>query len=412
MIETRSGDRPHDLVMVGGGFRGVTFLGCASELLQFDVVVFEESDQFGPGSFANCVVDSSSAGQAFFRNVNKEGLLRDFFLRPEVQDVVNATLPVPLERVASALARLGQEIQDRIGKEHVRTCTRVTSIDLSSDPTAPIIVSTDDGCRCLAKTCVLATGREERPWDALSPWREQVWLSADVIHMVRLPQLREIVARSSPENPIVVVGGAHSAFSVLLVLARLLRELHPLGDIEAGCVKLVYRNAIRLMYQSIYEMNDDPLSRSMDFEPERDICRETGIIYRDSGIRHSSARLYREIVEGKCRWVEMIRSDSMDGYRGLLDVATAIVQAIGYRGRVPSLKVDGQALSDAERDKTLQTDEVGRVVLRGVARRRLFALRVEPTPRHLRDYSSYGSKLYQVVSAEVRTVLRRVRKNS
>jgi hypothetical protein len=121
-------------------------------------------------------------------------------------------------------------------------------------------------------------------------------------------------------------------------------------------------------------------------------------------LRHAARKLYLDVVDGQVPGVRLRRIASLAAAASTLGQAGLIVQALGYVGRTPEIRIGGRLLRTGFAGDLLRTDELARVCLDGV-QARLSALRVEPTPKHLRDHAAYGSTLYDDLAERILTSL-------
>jgi len=96
-----------------------------------------------------------------------------------------------------------------------------------------------------------------------------------------------------------------------------------------------------------------------------------------------------------------VQADHLADAAALLSGAGLIVQALGYRGRIPDIVANGELTRSTAAAGRLYGDEDGAVVLGGRRYSALSVLRAEPTPRRLRDNTAYGSHLYPRLAARL-----------
>lgn len=123
---------------------------------------------------------------------------------------------------------------------------------------------------------------------------------------------------------IVVVGGAHSAFSATRVL------LERRSDVT---VTIVHRAPIRVTYA------DAPAARADGAVfGAADICPQTGRVHRYGGLRGDSAELYRAVRDGREPRVALLAGQIRDrAVATRLAAADLVVAATGYREAVGAL---------------------------------------------------------------------------
>ena len=385
-----------DVVFVGGGFRTTTFLAAIPELLAHDVAVVERRGALGAGAFHDYATTSSSVGSRFLRLVRRPGRFESAFDDPELAAIAAAEAPVDLLALGRALSRLGEILEAELGEERTFLRSQVVEVEASSARPASFRVRLDSGEEIRARACVMATGRRERPHPALLAWREKMWLSCEVISDRRREELMRAL-RAASGGLIAVLGGSHSAFSALGTLLRatesLVRE-----DVayELPRIVIAHRSPVRLCYDSVDQARREQVAeRELPFDEAAHVCPATGIVFRDSGLRHEARALFCAAWEGTFANVSLDAVASIDECNPLLREAALVVQALGYAGVAPPLVIDGRRYWDGAAPPGVVTDTDGRVLLRGEAAAvDLYALRVEPTPRALRDNANYASDLY------------------
>jgi len=374
----------HDVVFVGGGFRTTSFLASAPQLLDRDVVVLEQGDRIGPGGFAEYLITTTSAGQRFLQHVRYEGPFAAMSTDARVRPVATSQAPVRMEHLADALGAVGDVITSSLPPGGARLRSRVVAVELDGDDT--VNVALEDGGAVQARHVVLATGREERAHPSLAPWREKVVPSGAVIGRTGRPGLLAALERLDGAD-VVVAGCSHSGMSVLRALLGL-----------RGLVRrivVLQRSPARLTYPSVAAARAAHLpGREKQVDETTDVCPVSGMVFRDSGLRHESADLYRALWAGDLAGVELRRVGDVQDAADELDRAGVVVQALGYHGRAPDIREHGRVLRASDSPERLRHAADGAVLLHGRARATLSVLRTEPTPTDLRDHAAYGSTLY------------------
>jgi hypothetical protein len=84
-----------------------------------------------------------------------------------------------------------------------------------------------------------------------------------------------------------VVGGSHSAFSMLENLAKALRS----AGLEE--MTLVHRSQIRLFYESV----EQALADGYVFDHVNDVCPVSGRVNRSGGLRYSALAVGKDILD-------------------------------------------------------------------------------------------------------------------
>ncbi|MFJ3876699.1 hypothetical protein ACIPW5_04485 [Streptomyces sp. NPDC090077] len=392
------------LVLVGGGFRTTTFLASAPELLAHRVAVFERGAVLGPGGFADYAITSTSIGSRFLKELSATGPFAALRDDPLVARVAGADAPVPMAQLAAALGRVGSAVAAALGPGRLALGTEVTALDVVEEGSA-VLVRLADGRTVRTRNAVVATGRTERPHAELAPWRAKVRRSAQIISRSGRDGLRRELAAlgrpggDGPDGPrrrIVIAGASHSAMSVLRVLLELFDEIRAADPgYRPPAVDVLRRSAARLVHPGLAEARRDHVEgRERAADPATDVCPATGIVFRDSGLRHESRDLYCALWDGRIPGARLIRTDRLAEAADLLDEAALVVQALGYHGHAPDVLIDGRpARPSGSPERFAHTDD-GTALIAGRPVPALSVLRVEPTPAALRDHAVYGSGLY------------------
>lgn len=392
-----SDGRQHDLVVIGGGYRGTSFLASQAWLLRRDVVVLERGKVMGSGGFADYDCVSTSVSNRFVAHVD-----------PDVAAAVNAperlqalrddaAVPVPLPEIAEVMSDVGGAVSSRLPRGAVRTCTEVVRLDVGDDE---VVAETADGCRVRARHALLATGREERPHPQLSSWASKVVLSSDFISLQRTDELVERLAALA--GPLVIAGGSHSAVAVLLRYLRLREQCH----VPEIPVLLVRRSRVRFHYESLaHAVLERAPDVEHDVDPVADVCPATGQVNRDSGLRGIGRETYCALIAGHLPGVQVHHTRSLDVAADLFRRAGLIVQALGYHGRAPEVRLPDGTVRAARSPERLVNLADGTAVVAGRPVARLSVLRVEPTPPVVRDHGLYGQGMYSALARRMAAAL-------
>jgi len=374
----------------------VSFLAANPALLDQSISVVEQSSVIGAGAFENFDILSGSNGSSFFRTIRTDGPFGWIFRKADLMPVTTAACPVRLNLVSVAFQRLGAAISTRISTDGLRLNSRVTSINVQRDPNRPIDVVLDDGLTIRTRKCVLASGRREVLHEELLQYQSKAWLSSQVLDVRNRKQLRDCLAHSGGGS-VIILGNSHSAFAVVQLLLELVQQLSSQQRrFVAPTISILHRRQVRLQYAS---MSDATRFQNSEWEeiadPMQSICPQTGIVFRDSGLRHEYARLYLSIVTGRCAHVKLRHIPRSIEWAPFLRDANIVVQALGYRGSAPMITVDGECVRREDSLAQLATDDNGFIQLPGLGEHStLAAIRVEPTPKESRDRAAYGSDLY------------------
>ncbi|MEU9341257.1 hypothetical protein AB0D74_08555 [Streptomyces sp. NPDC048278] len=384
-----------DTAFIGGGFRTTTFLSSAPAVLRRRVRVYERGTTLGPGGFARYGITTSSIGSRFFKHLDLSGPFAPLAHSPELTDVARAEQPVAMDRLATALTTLGRTLQEALGEDGVRLGSTVVAVHADRDRHR-VELRLADGSTESCRHAVLATGRTERAHPELAPWRGKVTPSGTVISTSHRPQVKELLLAAGG-RPVVVTGASHSAMSALQVLLDLRAELRAeRPGAPLPVVHVVRRGPARLVYDSADHARSGQVpGRERPFDPAADVCPATGIVYRDSGLRHQSRALYCALWAGELPGTALVDAPVLAAAAGLLDEAALVVQALGYHGQAPDLHLDGVLVRPGDSPERLLADDDGALLVDGSAYPLLSVLRVEPTPLDRRDNTAYASDLYR-----------------
>ncbi|MET7986963.1 hypothetical protein [Streptomyces sp. NPDC005281] len=384
-----------DIAFIGGGFRTTTFLSSAPALLRHRVRVYERGTGVGPGGFARYGITTTSIGSRFLKHLDLSGPFAALAHSPAVMDVARAEQPVAMPRLAGALTTLGRTLQGALGAEGVRLDSTVVAVH-ADRAGHRVDVRLADGSTETSGHAVLATGRTERAHPELAPWRAKVLLSSTVIATAHRTEIKERLLAANG-RPVVVAGSSHSAMSALRILLDLRAEVraeHPGAPLPE--VQVVRRGPARLMHDSAdLARRDQVPCRERPFDPARDICPSTGIVYRDSGLRHQSRALYCALWAGELPGAALVDASVLADASDRFDEAAFVVQALGYHGQAPDLYLDGVLVRPGDSPDRLLADDDGALLVSGTAHPLLSVLRVEPTPLDRRDNTAYASDLYR-----------------
>ncbi|UTT59434.1 NAD(P)-binding domain-containing protein [Cellulosimicrobium cellulans] len=385
-----------DVVFIGGGYRTVSFLGATPWLLERAVTVVERTASFGGGAYSDYDCTSTSEANRFFGKITADVVSRAD--HPDrIRDLQSGVHPLPLHEVAAAMEDVGRGVERSMGPDRrILRETNVQSVDVAPDH---VTVRTDKGEE-RARLGIVATGRHEVPHPGLGAWAAKTILSSRFISRSWSADIRARVAATN--GAVVIVGGSHSAVAALDLVLRTRRSLGR----ESLPVRILQRSGVRFHYpdlETAYSRHDPAVEAPID--ALENVCPATGQVNRDSGLRGTGRQLYAEVVAGRVPDVSVVRVADLGDARAHLDAAGLVVQALGYRGDAPPLTFgDGTGRTAGSTLPLLNlpdgTAVVGRRVLPSLS-----VLRVEPTPRALRDHALYGQTLYQAMADRLRSTL-------
>lgn len=382
-------DAHYDLAIIGGGYRATALLAAAPELRRLRTVIVERRGSLGGGAFHDYNTSSTSTGDRFLKDADST---LGAFSEADVKRVTLSKTPLYLPELARVLDAVGRSVLAS-GPLTLEPAT-AEGIHLG---TRSVGVRLEDGRSLSAEHVVLATGRHELPSHELQPWLHKTVLSSRYLGHSESCTVGRALANS---GPLVIAGCSHSAMSAL----RLLLERREAGDARYANRRIVVtrRSLPGIYYSSIEHAFSKQVSGRERLADTTAVCRHTGVVHRDSGLRGDSMKLYIELHAGQIDDAEIVDITELTEHSELLDNAALIVQALGYVGRSPLITSQrGNVLRTPETTERLPADAEGRTPMD----ERLTILRVDPTPPELRDYFGYGQGMNKTVAARILDLL-------
>ena len=338
-------------MIVGGGPAGTGSLvwaarhGRLSGWLDGGVALVERSARLG-GSLGQYPLKADSRGTSFLECVDGpdcEPLLADVRADPVTRALEGWRDRNPaLELVDRFQRRLGAAILTEFGRHpNSRAFTETTAeaIRLEPDGTVGVVIAGQDGQRSTiraASAVVALGGRPIRSWSRieiapgldLGPWRQKIMASNRLLAVGGAQDVARRLARANRVPRVLILGGAHSAFSS----AWMLLEHIPGLRLGPRSVQILHRSQLRVSYFS----RADALADSYDFA-ESDVCPATGRVHRLGGLQGDGREVWRRMngrVGGEPDG-RVVASPIGDLSRAdlicQLDDADLIVAALGYR---------------------------------------------------------------------------------
>jgi hypothetical protein len=147
----------------------------------------------------------------------------------------------------------------------------------------------------------------------------------------------------SAKNPVVIVGGSHSAWAAAF---NFLNKISKTFELEDGSIVILHRSPIRMYYGTLAEAQ----AAGYKVDPVKDVCPLTGRVNRYGGLRYHVNTLAQTVVlsgtEKRIRTVHMGAEADESAIKQLFDDAVLVVAAIGYAARVPEIvDADGKKIS-------------------------------------------------------------------
>jgi hypothetical protein len=336
--------------------------GALDRWLKSGLTVVDRTTAMG-GTIGRYLINSDSQGTAYLECLDAPPARELFASMREVAvtrelETMRYGYP-PLHLVGAYLRRLGKVLEERIAADpnsEFLTQAEVRALHQREGGTVAAEVVTSGGDVRFEEThcAVMALGGRQNLNN---------YLRAPLMRGVRLADtdLGKVIASDAlltadglkravgllskaPVPRVVVLGGAHSAFSVLWVLTRLISEV----QFGAGDITLLYRRPARILYWT----RDDARADGYPFT-ERDVCPRTQRVNRLGGLRGDGRETWRRLTqrpgtepEPRVRMISLLESQmSSLQMRRLLDEAALIVPAFGYQAStIPVFDVQGRKL--------------------------------------------------------------------
>ena len=300
---------------------------CTEQRLLDSLVMFEGSTAPG-GKMGHYQVNANTSAHDVVRGIADGSpfvAVRDHYLaHPQTQ---SSLIPLPLiEKLM--VQPLAQAMSEFLG-ERLHCNTRVARIELDEHEFRSF--SADERLLAVSENLVLCCGAREVPLPELLPFRDRWEGSA------------QFLLRQSPDglavdkSLIVIIGASHSAFSCAW---RLLHDpLFKVFGRDREIVILKRRERIRLRCTPEFAAE-----HGIDYDPQRDVCPLTGLVFRNGGLRKDAKMLYLQIRDGQEKRVRLEEMDALDEKQDLLERAGLILQATGFNSSLPLLELEGRAI--------------------------------------------------------------------
>ncbi len=139
------------------------------------------------------------------------------------------------------------------------------------------------------------------------------------------------------QKPIVIVGASHSAFSCAW---RLLYD--PLfADFARNRDIVLLQRRERIKLRCTRQFAD---ANGVEYDPINDVCPQSGLVFRNGGLRKDAKQLYLDIRDGRETRARIVHMDTLAEQQALLQQASLILQATGFVSKLPRIERAGQAL--------------------------------------------------------------------
>jgi hypothetical protein len=350
--------------------------GAMPELAKEGLIIVDASPTPGTGRLGDYRITANSVGDVFL-DCLRDPALRDVFEpledSPAYWRIRRQAQSAPqLADVAQLLAEASKLVLDFIVERYgvkLWSSTTITEVVREGEEYQVWVESDGRTRRIRSRAVVLNLGGWQDPQHLLDSLADQGLAvppsaqieSADALLRMNAVQLRHLFAAPlATKGRICVVGGSHSAFSVLENLADAL-EFAGLEE-----VTLVHRSPIRLFYETAQAA----LEAGYVFDIDKDVCPVSGRVNRSGGLRYRALDVGREALSkgqiGKTGVrVQLLQTqggcaDHFERARQALAEADIVVQCTGYQPVLPALSAaGGEAISLVEVKGGLDSDPSG-----------------------------------------------------
>ncbi|MDE1163965.1 MAG: pyridine nucleotide-disulfide oxidoreductase [Pseudomonas sp.] len=369
-------------VLGGAGPAGMGMLfnalktGAIHDLARRGLIIVDASPTPGLGRLGDYQITANSVGDVFLdclRSPEMAEVFAPLQASAAYWNIRNQAQEAPL------LSEVGELLIEasNLVFEHI---LRLKGVQLWSSTTITEVVSDGDGYQVwvehensrLAIHCqslVLNLGGHQDPQhllDALAMQGLQLPAphsihSADRLLRMSPKALRAYFADTlQAGGKFTVVGGSHSAFSMLENVARALE------NVGLDEVTLIHRSPIRLFYESA----EQAMANGYAFDPVNDVCPVSGRVNRSGGLRYRALAVGREVLERgfvgdtKVR-ARRFQSDGADpvqhaGASQALAESSVVIQCTGYQAVLPPMRfADGAAITLKKVTGGLDSDPSG-----------------------------------------------------
>ena len=328
------------LQMVGAGPAGISMvlalcnrllsgpdIQLAQQILD-NILLFESSARAG-GEMGRYRINANTSSTDVVRGIADGSPfqpVRDRYLQyPETRSKL-----IALPRLETLMVQpLVDRLQDFLGERlHYNTPVHRVAVDANG------FQSFDKNDNLLAESSnlLLCCGGREALLDELAVYADRCQFSTDFL------KRNDIDGLPTKPGAVVVIGASHSAFSCSWRLLHDPLFAEFIGDREI--VMLLRRNNIKLRCSE-----DFAREHQVEYDVERDVCPQTGIVFCNGGLRKDAKALYLRIRDGKESRVKLVQIKKLSDQAELLERAALILQSTGFRTNLPRIEKDGVPLS-------------------------------------------------------------------
>jgi hypothetical protein len=128
---------------------------------------------------------------------------------------------------------------------------------------------------------------------------------------------------------------------------------HDLLKEEGAYIKILYRDRIKVFYSRVKDAEFDGYT---DFKP-LSFSNKNGFLYSFTGLRGDAKRLYKRIMKGEEKRVQLVKAETPDLQRPILEDADVIIWAAGYHTtRIQIKDFEGKEIGLSQRVPFTQFD--------------------------------------------------------
>ncbi|RMW17244.1 hypothetical protein ALO97_05590 [Pseudomonas syringae pv. tagetis] len=369
-------------VVGGAGLAGMGFLFNALKsdampgLSAKGLIVIDACDRPGAGVLGDYRITANSVGDVFIDCLRDPALYEVF--KPLENSAVywrikaQAQSAPQLADVGLLMAEAARLVLDHIVQRYgvkVWPATTINEVVSDGDEFCLHVEGPHGERQVRCRALVLNLGGHQDPRHLIDSLARQGLVlpgnvniqSADRLLRMNAVQLREVFGPAlARKGRITIVGGSHSAFSMLENLADAL-EFAGLNELT-----LIHRSDIKLFYEDVEQAK----AAGYMFDTQRDVCPVSGRVNRSGGLRYRALDIGREALSsgrvGKTGVrVHMLqtlggRPDDYEQARLALADSAVIVQCSGYQPVLPALKdTGGNLISLRETKGGLESDACG-----------------------------------------------------
>jgi len=381
------------VAILGGGPGGIgplvraSRIGKLNALLKLGVAIFDKqpAEQYGNGSLGSYVISSNTSASAFLNHFMREvqGESSELFdpmmsspLVKEIEAYHHSVCPLRLAGKIFALAA-GQlrKAMSKWSSCSTHFETTVQSVTLLEDGSLEVKGLAKDSTVTAVRTrnVVMAMGGQQGLNLVDPPLRKRTVTGLTLLTEEGVKALRHKL-RNAKTRRVLIVGGSHTSFSVAWAcLNRVCYDAEDpskaLWNWKRGDIMMIHRSKIRVYYNSAAEAKRDGYT-----ELDNGCLSNSGRVNPFSGLRGDSKSLYKEILSGREKRIQLVKitPESADNpigkgafWKSLLQGVEQVVLAIGMQtNKVPVIRPDGTEVAMLTDSQGLvKSDDRGRLLM-------------------------------------------------